>query len=429
VPILWSPPSADTGAVRVAPPHPSNLHQAFRLGQLAAQCSKWLGSCPGSTLAEAQDVVGRPVSSEELLGVEALVMKLDQKSSVVNRLSGLLNFVNVVMFFSTLGILATVGPFLGVVLGPFLRKYVLGLLRVVSGALVRILTPPIEFCTKTVPPLLHRWGALEVGGYLLCFLLVATAASYPREHAGMGCMLGVAGGLATIPLLVYSASLHGAMPDLRADPSGKYEHFMCTINGMAAIAFMPIAYSFQSSLAGFLAVLCLYQALGFTAFSTFFGYAVGFNGRDALVRCAAASKLLLLLYAALAATGRTSGGIVAPFALGLQIMGSIAYFLALLIKSNRWCCGDERGYVRANALMGLSIVCYAFFGNVWSAPALSNTAVTFLVLWLMEVQVDLLRSATVSVFIGCCASAWACHYLSTHPAFLLSILEPRGLFV
>jgi len=211
VPLLWSPPSAETGAVHVVPPHPSSLHQAFRLGQLATQCSKWLRTCPSGTLKEAEEVVGsgRTVSSEELLGVEELVRELDAKRSIVNRLFGLLNFVNIVMFFSIIGILATVGPAVCAIFGPFFREYVLSLIQAVSLRLLRLLTPPFYFLTVTLPSLLHRYCLLEASGYALAFVLVATASAYPKEQANMGCMVAVAGGLVHVPLLMYSASLHG----------------------------------------------------------------------------------------------------------------------------------------------------------------------------------------------------------------------------
>jgi hypothetical protein len=405
----------------VVPPHPKSLHQAFRLGQLSSRCTKWIGSCPASALQEAEDVVGRPVSSEELLGVEDLVVSIDAKNSIVNRLFGLLNFVNVVMFFSTLGILATLGPFLATVLGPIVRRYgpyFLSIIRAISHILERLLSPILEFVFVTLPPLLHRWGVLEACGYALAFLLVTTAARYPPEHDGMRCMLAVAGCLAEVPLVLYSVSLHGALP----------KDSLYQINGMLALAFTPLAYAFQSQLGGFLAMLCAYQALGFVASSSFLGYEIGFTSNNSMIRCAVSSKLLLVTYASLRVWGGATDEMVAPFALSVQILGSVVYFLALLIEA-WWPWSDRQHYLRSNALMAASIFLYALFGNIWGLPALSNTAITFLVLWLMKVQADLVQNGVVATFVACCASAWACHHLSTHPAFLLSLLEPKGLFV
>mmetsp|Transcript_15253 Transcript_15253/g.38297 ORF Transcript_15253/g.38297 Transcript_15253/m.38297 type:complete len:477 (+) Transcript_15253:52-1482(+) len=430
-PALWPPPSADTGALRVVPPHPSSLHQAFRLGQLATQCSRWLGTCPQGALAEAAEVVGsgRKVTSAELLGVEALVRDLDAKRSYVNRLFGLLSFVNVVMFFSIVGIIATVGPAFAVVFGPFFRKYVFALVLFVSRRLLALLTPPYDFATKTLPPILHRWCVFEVSGYALSFLLVSTAAAYPPEHASMACMVAVAGGFSFVCCLFYSGKLHE--PGFAEGFKGKERTVPFMVHMLTALALGPIAVVFQSQMIGFFAVLAFYQAVGFTVFSTFFGWRIGFEGREWLIRCAVSSKIILMVYAVLLTTHNADQKLVYPFGTAVQILGSVVYFLALLITSSftlRRTPEQYGSYIRANCVMAASLVLYAFLGSVWNAPALSNTAITFFVLWVERFQIESSHYPVVSVFLVSCASAWSCHYLSTHPSFLLAMIQPEGVF-
>mmetsp|Transcript_18855 Transcript_18855/g.36674 ORF Transcript_18855/g.36674 Transcript_18855/m.36674 type:complete len:464 (+) Transcript_18855:237-1628(+) len=428
-PPLWASPSAETSVARVTPLYPSTMHQAFLLGQLALQCSKWRGVCPASTLAEASELVGkgRKVSSAELLGVEDLVLALDLKKSSLSRLIGILNFVNILAFFSTLGILATIGPMLTVLLGPIFRKYIFSVLLLLGASAYGILKPLIVYVLKTLPTHLHTHGVAEAAGYTLNFLVIATAARYPPEHAAAARMVAVSGGLASVPLIVYSAYRAGQVLGGGDTGTRMVQLLMHAVSGMC---LAPIAYIFQSSLAGFLAIFCFYQTLGFYVLVFGLGICIGFQGDDSLLRSCLASKLLLLSYSGLLLTGYNHSTLIAPFAFGIQVMGSVVYFIALLIESSLWQDKNSHKparYYRINFIMVGSMMLYAFLGSVWSAPALSNTAITFLVLWLLEKNLELVSERSLAWFIACSAVYVACHRLTANPAFLLSLVDPSGV--
>ena len=69
--------------------------QSFLYGKLSTQC--FMGVCPSSALKEAANISGRDkVTSQQLLAIEALVEELDSKSSLIDTLSGVMSFINVV---------------------------------------------------------------------------------------------------------------------------------------------------------------------------------------------------------------------------------------------------------------------------------------------------------------------------------------------
>jgi len=427
LPVLWKPPSNESSADKIVPIHPKNLRQSFQFGRLSAQC--FIGVCPPSALKEAANISGRDnVTSKQLLAIEALVEELDSKSSLIDTLSGVMSFINVVWFFSIVGIVATVIPVMHKLFGDIISKVALALGRMLYSCF----RPILMWLANDLPKFCHEYGVFEAALYLTCLSLINTAAAYPVHQVSAARMVALTGALGFLPALFYSAKLHEPpVIYLGNSRSPKYKVDAASICcAFAALELIPLTLVFDSNLMGFFAVSFFYQMIGFGVSCFGFGFSIGFDSLKSLERCCITSKIMLITYAIFLVNGLAKKHIVRPFALGIMVWGSVVYFLALLIISGRWHCGGfGKKYNMINLLMVSSIALYSFLGFVWHAPALSNTAITFLVLWLMEKQFEVLKIGVISLFLGCLMLAWSSHQLSTRPDFLLKIIEPQGVLL
>eukprot|EP00746_Dinoflagellata_sp_MGD_P058082 gnl/MRDRNA2_/MRDRNA2_24923_c0_seq1.p2 gnl/MRDRNA2_/MRDRNA2_24923_c0~~gnl/MRDRNA2_/MRDRNA2_24923_c0_seq1.p2 ORF type:complete len:141 (+),score=17.62 gnl/MRDRNA2_/MRDRNA2_24923_c0_seq1:3-425(+) len=134
------------------------------------------------------------------------------------------------------------------------------------------------------------------------------------------------------------------------------------------------------------------------------------------------------MFIAMLVGGSRDDPLVAPFFLGVMVMGSIVNLLALLIMSSSFYKG-KRGnhYCIANVAMIGTLTTFALLGSVFVAPALTNTALTFLGLWLMEKQFELPWHGIgyiVPMFLSFVALFFASLWLSTHPGFLVAMVSP-----
>merc|ERR1712066_671254 len=186
----------------------------------------------------------------------------------------------------------------------------------------------------------------------------------------------------------------------------------------------------DSRLAGFLAVLALYGALGFIFFSFGFGFVIGFDSKDAMVRSAGTSLVLVAGFS-LARLAELDPTYIRPFATAAMVLGNVVYFLALLIYSARWrSCAAS--YALRQCLMLVSLVVALFVGNVFSIPSMSNTATTFLVLWLMEKELEVEWGSgpgMVVLFLNFVGMYFLALYLHTHPEHVVSLFDARGLYI
>jgi hypothetical protein len=197
--------------------------------------------------------------------------------------------------------------------------------------------------------------------------------------------------------------------------------------GLACAALVPMAVVHDSRLIGFLAVLALYGAMGFVFFAFGFGFAVGFDGRDATIRNLAASVVLILSFAVMRIFG-VQLVLLRPFGTGVMVMGNVCYFLALLILCSPW--RGKTGYWAWQATMVASLVAATFVGLVFAVPSMSNTATTFMVLYAMEKQLEVNwgASGVAVVFLNFVALYFVAHYLHVHPEHVMSLFDPNGIY-
>jgi hypothetical protein len=140
---------------------------------------------------------------------------------------------------------------------------------------------------------------------------------------------------ALLAWLLFAVTLH-QLVDCKALTAKKSDLNVLLSYGSAL--FVPLTHVLRSSLLGFIAVGVVHSWLGFGIWSFFGGYgAVGSSDRDRTKRSIFASVVILLALV----ISRLPGGrgsrfarFLVPFETGLQCFGSVALYLALLIRAN-----------------------------------------------------------------------------------------------
>lgn len=409
-PTLWTPANRTPESLL---PIPQNRVAVFDLAEkvqyFSEHCKEEASNaeCKGK-LEEAAKILGmdKPLTAQQLLSLRTYMSELDQQRTVADRVSGFFSFVNVLWLLGIIGIVGTVVPCIGFLIGPMLRQWAVVLWE-------NVLDPAATF--------LHEIGAWEFLAYFLAFLLSVQGSRYP-QGANAGIMVSLTGGLLFIPCWAYSTSLH------MNKPGGDKDKFLMLSHFLVAGLMIPLALIHQSSLLGFLAVLAVYGGLGFIFLAFGWGFAIGFDSRDALNRCIVASVVLILAFTSFRVLGRNPTW-VRPFVLGGMCLGNIMYFLAMLIATGGWRKSYEE-WIKMQVVMALSLFFALLVGFVYSIPAMANTACTFLVLWLMEkqLQIDFRGCGIVVVFLNCVCLFLGSLWLNHHPEFIISMFDGKGLY-
>ena len=402
VPQLWeTAPENASKALRL----PLTRVQAFDLGVHAARYDECMRQNTSDTctdhLVAARGAIGLPQLAPNQLMPSVLRISLkleDEDRSVVQRILGFFNFVNLVWLASIIGVVSTVVPFVIYIVGETLAKVL------------------VELYNKLVVPM-HQIGVFEVAAYALSFLFSAQSCRYPVQHAAAAALVGLTGAMGFLPCWSYSTALWATKTP------GREEQFMALTGSLLALALMPLAVVHTSSLIGFFAVVAVYTACGFIMGPCLGGFYIGFRSLDVLWRCLYLSAGFVVIFAALRSNG-VPDATLAPFAFGARVLGNIGYFLALLILSSKW--RSDGNYVIMNTVMLVSLIAAAFVGSVVALPSYTNTAATFFVLWVMEKEMEIKwGSGWIAVlFVNFVALYFLAHHLHIHPEIITSLFDP-----
>jgi len=326
-------------------------------------------------------------------------------------MGGFFSFVNILWLVGTVGILCTVGPCIGhlawKLCGPLLLEHAKA------------------FCENVIVPTLrrlHELGVFELIAYELAILLSVEGARYPTG-SDAGINVSLLGGLLFLPCWAYSTGLH------MSSSGGNKDKFLVLSHVMVASILVPLAVIHQSQLIGFLAVLAVYGSLGFIFLAFGFGFLIGFDSKDALLRCVAASVVLIVGFGSMRVAG-LSPTWLRPFAVGAMCLGNVMYFLGMLIATS--CIRRHEGHYYAwQGAMVASLAAALLVGCVFAIPAMTNTACTFLVLWLLEKQLEINWNhwAIVVIFFNCLGLCLVSLWLNHHPEFILALFNAKGVYV
>ena len=190
--------------------------------------------------------------------------------------------------------------------------------------------------------------------------------------------------------------------------------------------YIPIALLLQSQLIGFIAVIALMGALGFSGAVIPCGFAIGFKDEDALARATSTAFLILIGFVII----RILGYIIPylqVFEKGALFMGSFVGYLGLLIASSRWYT-KRTNWLFMQGVMLVACIAALAIGSIFQIGELKKIGGTFFGLWMIEKPFEIpAESATqyavitlvvsILVFLGC----W---YAKANPA----IISPYVLY-
>eukprot|EP00744_Colponema_vietnamica_P013946 GILI01019553.1.p1 GENE.GILI01019553.1~~GILI01019553.1.p1 ORF type:complete len:463 (+),score=100.34 GILI01019553.1:58-1389(+) len=404
-PRLWTPSNVTVQKFFTA--RPDTFYSSWQLGELHQRLVT-LESSEGNAL-EQQSILQeatRILKSEDLLTVEQFhslsnLLKQDaEEKSVMSKVMGFFSFVNIVWFFSIIGILLSILPVVAAFAAPIFR----------------ILSKLFAFCAQLfqrfiLPILIMLIPLYEIFAYLLCFLFITQGARTPGDSSLYVSLLGAFG---VVLVCQYSMRRH-----LNGFSHSLFYTFL-------ALAYLPLALIFQSSLFAFCAVGAFYGLIGFSVFCTGLCYCVGFDSRNTMSRVAATSVILLLGFVGLKAL-QVEHQYLRLFAQPVIVMGCVTYFLALLILSS-----ISQHFIASQLHMILSLGAAFFLGSFYHLPSMVNTALTFSVLYLMErvtwVAYELKGGFIwLAILLISGAVYWISLYLHSNPQFIISLLDGSDL--
>jgi hypothetical protein len=115
-----------------------------------------------------------------------------------------------------------------------------------------------------------------------------------------------------------------------------------------------------------------------------------------------------------------------PFNSAVNVFCTLTLYLGLLLNS----CYITRRYSSSLLIshlhMVIAILFGLSFGSVYSQPGLRNTAITFMVLYAMQISSEyyfkrLFANMVVYVFLVSVAGFFICMWLNMHPEFVMQI--------
>jgi hypothetical protein len=297
----------------------------------------------------------------------------------------------------------------------------------------------------------HSYGVFEAAAHLAAAGVQVHALEVAGPAGGGGASLGrrrrgamvpVAGFMTYAFALAYSERVHGR----RAMDAAAWESWSGLL---PAVYLAPLAVLHASPLLAYGATAALLGALGFGVASGPFCWAVGWDRSDKSARSAVACGLGVAAFCAARsglglgdpggaseARGESLGTAKAAldlFAGPVSVLGGIGYFLALLIASSRHYANVPRRlpchYWRSNAVMAASLTLAAGYGFTQGLAGLSNVAVTFGVLWVVEKGADVkfFKAPTQAVvFLGSVTAHHAAMWLPAHPDFVVKMITALG---
>ncbi len=157
--------------------------------------------------------------------------------------------------------------------------------------------------------------------------------------------------------------------------------------------YAVVACTIGSSMIGFIAVMALMGALGFSAMVIPMGFAVGFTDSDSLSRATTAGIVMLIVYV-LQFLGIISLNVLEVFQAGALWMGSIVGFIGLMIHSSKYYESKNWG-LRQLAPITAGIAAVVVGGQFGIQP-LMGIGISFLGLYFIERIFEIAAKSIVS---------------------------------
>jgi hypothetical protein len=365
------------------PTMPTKLYDVYKLGQLSQQRAN-------TTLHEASVMVKYNLTKfEDFDNITEILRDYETThAGFVNRVWGLVSFVNAILLLSGIGLVLLTMPCLSTILEP--------LAKLIGEIFFNIVVPMLE-------PI----------SYVVTFYLIVCGANYTAET---GFYITFVGALLFGIALLYSGIHHEENP---------YEHVdlkRCMFSFVLSLVWAPVALHYHSSLFGFLTVTALYTALGFSVCCYGLCWCIGFKDHHMMERCTVSSVLLI------------AGGVflrsvthIQPFLYGIYIYGAMVYFLAVLILASEhyYWRESETKYGAMQFLMIISVLVAFYVGTAYNITSLYYVAMVYALFYIGE-KISEWKGwrgiEAIGAFLACLAVFLSALWLSAHPEVYRAII-------
>ena len=390
---------------------PDTLHDAFKLGEISFKMKNFPSKDDTSKLLEeANDILNK--DNYNLTVEDLTVGKLDTaieehcKRHVKYKIfREVFSFVGILSVISIVGILATLWPTLKFIYEVLHLDQLWHKLISISAWILKVIEPLVNFLSFFVP-----------------LVMVDQSLYFPME--GTRSQINIlAAGFAIMAFFYQIWKSQGTAFDLTD------EKYFTTIAFVWGFTFLvPLALIGTSQFLGFFAVGSIFGALGFVAFPTPIGWASGFQDEVSMEKCMYTSMVVISfsVMSKLSSLSPRSRSIMEIFQFGMSVFGMLVFGLAGLIKSSR--ASDDGHYFGGATnptafIYPISWLVLGFVGSLISYASLTNTAITFVCLWMTQFYWRIAGFTSVSTFFFSCMLFYVTLQLKMQKDFLWSVLQ------
>lgn len=331
--------------------YPETISLAFKLGRL-------VGNGAFTELSKVRTLLNCPeCSSTRVLQLVQELEQLEDHSSTVNQVLGLMTFVNVLWFLALVGMTISFIPFFKIWIGPFIWVRVHRILNATQ------LFHPVLAC-------------------LVSFGIVSSTHFYhmttgSAEFVALtGCAFAMMGYVYFFTTRVNAYPV-GEIMDVAKFRQLREESMQWhTVSELvAAISTALLAIRFESGILGFLTIALLYASIGFGVWSQPNIIFIGFFKLESVTRAIVVSAIV------------TVGMIVLnlfhlnaqPFTFGLHFFGAVVYFVGVLVSQHRMNGSYYYAIMAGSLAFGLLV------GSVLGIATLYNTSIVFTFIETMDI--------------------------------------------
>ena len=407
LPVLFFTEKLNTSISNFFPPVPLTMSHCWEISRLEFE-SQQLEISPNTNkerMNEILEIVAKSfgrlsITTEELHGISQAIKEKESQKDLASKVYGFFNFVNLMWILAIFGIIISVGPSIYILLKP-LRESVLELMKMIWNQVI-------------IP--CHSWGVFELLSYFICVLFITEGFRYRTDTGYYLALTGLFGG---IPSLIYSYFLHCPIK-----PSKNFYIFYYLLS----CSFLtPLAIYYQSNLLAWIVIMVVYCCIGFSFMVIGLCYYVGFENEDSMIRVSFSSIILGGSFIGLKIIG-LKNYYLDVFQSPTITFSSVLLFLALLIFSSlyyRGYLGILYHYIFKQLIMILAVLICLLLGNVFQIDGLTNTAIVYLVLYLMEkyseLHLECRWNGWILVFLFSIVLYKTALYLHANPDFVISI--------
>ena len=393
---------------------PKNLFDSFLLGEIAAKLEETESLSPeevSSLLDQAGEILNvqdRNLTMVDITeGVPKAIQLQEKQVGILQKMRGVFSFIGVLSLISIIGIFATFLPVMVKVVKA-LRLDVLWAYIVTTFHWIK------DLIMKVLDPIL----------YSVAILIVVESLYYPTQGARAQIAIFAAG---FVMMVFFARTLRFAFARTRRGTTHREYKEPSTLVIFAWLwsYLTPMALCADSRVLGFFSIGSIFGSLGFVAFPMPYGWAAGFQGEAPMDRCMAVS--LIIITAALGAKGNLyplSEETKHIFEVGASVFGMLSFGIVGIIKSSDmiW-SGRDSSTNPKSFIYPVAWLALAYLGSITSYASLTNTSVTFVVLWITQFYWRLAGLTAVTVFISSCTLFGVTLWLKDHPDFLVSLFQ------